>query len=174
MAHVFTCGSLLVREGRGTCGCSCIMLVRMRTPTNQPTNQPTNPMEQSSLWDDCHSDGQEFPSFYVSRRFLTMFTRTLHWSLLCARWIQSITPHPFFHYNILSSTPLRFSENNFIRFSQPSHARFMLHQSHPPWFGHPSNCKKTLIRQRVTQCSCKNRWPYSVHLIKFNFQHLNV
>jgi hypothetical protein len=32
--------------------------------------------------------------FYGTRRFITVFTRALHWSLSWARWIQSIPPHP--------------------------------------------------------------------------------
>jgi hypothetical protein len=31
-----------------------------------------------------------FPAFYGTRKFITVFTRDLHWSLSWARWIQSI------------------------------------------------------------------------------------
>jgi hypothetical protein len=33
-------------------------------------------------------------AFYGNRRFTTVFTRALHWSLSLARRIQSISPHP--------------------------------------------------------------------------------
>jgi hypothetical protein len=37
---------------------------------------------------------KNFPTFYGTRRFLTVFTRALHWSLSWARLIQSIPAHP--------------------------------------------------------------------------------
>jgi hypothetical protein len=38
---------------------------------------------------------KNFPTFYGTQRFITMFTRALlHWSLSWARSIQSIPPHP--------------------------------------------------------------------------------
>jgi hypothetical protein len=37
---------------------------------------------------------KNFPKFYGSRRFITIFTRALHWPLSWAWWIQSIPPHP--------------------------------------------------------------------------------
>jgi hypothetical protein len=36
---------------------------------------------------------KNFPTFYRTRRFVTVFTRALHWSLSWARSIQSIPPH---------------------------------------------------------------------------------
>jgi len=36
---------------------------------------------------------KKFPAFYVTRRFITVFTRAHHWSLLWARWIQSTLSH---------------------------------------------------------------------------------
>jgi hypothetical protein len=38
---------------------------------------------------------KNFPGFYGSWRFITVFTRALHWSLFWARWMQSIPPHHF-------------------------------------------------------------------------------
>jgi hypothetical protein len=43
---------------------------------------------------------KNLPTFYGSRRFITVFTRDLHWSLSWARWIQSIPIHPIY-YKIL-------------------------------------------------------------------------
>jgi hypothetical protein len=37
---------------------------------------------------------KNFPAFYGTRRFITAFTRALHWSLPWARSIQSIPSHP--------------------------------------------------------------------------------
>jgi hypothetical protein len=37
---------------------------------------------------------QEFPSIYGTRRFITLFTRALHWSLSWVRAIQYIPSHP--------------------------------------------------------------------------------
>jgi hypothetical protein len=45
----------------------------------------------------------------ITRRFITIFTRTRYRNLFWARWIQSISSHTFFkiHFNIiLSSTPM--------------------------------------------------------------------
>jgi hypothetical protein len=35
---------------------------------------------------------KNFPIIYGTRRFITVFTRTLHWSLFSASWIQSTPP----------------------------------------------------------------------------------
>jgi hypothetical protein len=39
---------------------------------------------------------KNFPTFYGTRRFITVFTRALHWSLSWARSIQYIPPHPIY------------------------------------------------------------------------------
>jgi len=38
-------------------------------------------MEESTSEADSHSARQEIPSFYGTRRFITVFTRTGHWIL---------------------------------------------------------------------------------------------
>jgi hypothetical protein len=48
---------------------------------------------------------KNFPTFYGTRRFITVFTRALHWSLSWVRLIQSIPPHPV----SLRSTVILFS-----------------------------------------------------------------
>jgi hypothetical protein len=49
-----------------------------------------------------------FQAFYGTRRFITVFTRILHWSLFWAKSIQSIPPHPISLRSILIlSTHLR-------------------------------------------------------------------
>jgi hypothetical protein len=37
---------------------------------------------------------KNFPTFYGTRRFITVFTRVLHWSLSWVRSIHSIPPYP--------------------------------------------------------------------------------
>jgi hypothetical protein len=44
---------------------------------------------------------KNFPTFYRTRRFITVFTRALHWSLSRARSIQSIPSHPKIYFNIV-------------------------------------------------------------------------
>jgi hypothetical protein len=52
---------------------------------------------------------KNFTAFYGTRWFITVFTRTLHWSLSWARSIQSIPSHPISVRSILIlSTHLRF------------------------------------------------------------------
>jgi hypothetical protein len=43
----------------------------------------------------------KFPAFYGTRRFITAFTRALHWSLACARSIHSPPFHPLSLRSIL-------------------------------------------------------------------------
>jgi hypothetical protein len=49
---------------------------------------------------------KNFPAYYGTRRFITVFTRALHWSLSRARSIESIPSHPIslkIHFNIVHS-----------------------------------------------------------------------
>jgi hypothetical protein len=51
---------------------------------------------------------RNFPAYYGTRRFITVFTRALHWSLSWARSIQSIQSHSLSPRSILMlSTHLR-------------------------------------------------------------------
>jgi hypothetical protein len=47
---------------------------------------------------------KNFPAFYGTQRFITVFTRALHWSLFWARSIQSIPSHPVSLRSICSPT----------------------------------------------------------------------
>jgi len=38
---------------------------------------------------------EKFPDFYGTQKFIIMFTRARHWALFWARWIKSISSHPF-------------------------------------------------------------------------------
>jgi hypothetical protein len=52
---------------------------------------------------------KDFPEFYWTWRFITVFTRALHWSLSCVRSIQSMPSHSISLRSILIlSTHLRF------------------------------------------------------------------
>jgi hypothetical protein len=44
---------------------------------------------------------KNFRAFYGTRRFNTVFTRALHWSLSWAIYIQSTPSHPKIHFNIV-------------------------------------------------------------------------
>jgi hypothetical protein len=51
---------------------------------------------------------KNFPAFYGTRRFITAFTRALHWSLSWARLIQPILSHPIaLRFILILSTHLR-------------------------------------------------------------------
>jgi len=52
-------------------------------------------MEQS------HAASQEIPTFYGIRMFITDFTKTRHWSVSSATFIQSILSHHIFLRSIL-------------------------------------------------------------------------
>jgi hypothetical protein len=59
-------------------------------------------MELSPSWEAaCCAATQEFRNIFGTRRFITVFTRALHWSLPWARSIQSMPPHPISLRSIL-------------------------------------------------------------------------
>jgi hypothetical protein len=52
-------------------------------------------MERNPPWEaNGHSDNEEIPAFYVTRRFIAVFTRARYWSQLWATWIQFTSSHP--------------------------------------------------------------------------------
>ncbi|PNF42139.1 hypothetical protein B7P43_G10280 [Cryptotermes secundus] len=72
---------------------------------------------------------KNFPAFYGTRMFITMFTRALHWSLSSARSIQSIPSHPISLRSIL----LLFTH---LRLGLPSGlfpSGIPMHSSSPPF-----------------------------------------
>jgi hypothetical protein len=82
-------------------------------------------------------------AFYGTRRFITMLTRTRHWSLFWARCIQSTNSHPFSLKSVLilssylhlglSSGPLPSGFPTKILYSSPS---CMLYDPPYPWYAH--------------------------------------
>ena len=91
---------------------------------------------------------KKLPTFYGTRRFITVFTSARHLTLSSARSIHSIPPTSRFlkiPLNIiLPSTPgsrqwslsLRFTHQNPIHASPLSHTRYMPHPSHSRFY-HP-------------------------------------
>jgi hypothetical protein len=86
---------------------------------------------------------KNFPAFYGTRRFITVFTRALHWSLSWARSIQSVPSHPISLRSILIlSTYLRLGlPNGLLPFGSHQypicipplpHSWYMPCPSHPP------------------------------------------
>jgi hypothetical protein len=58
-------------------------------------------MELSPPWEAAGRSVKQFPKLHGTRRFTTVFIRTLHRSLPWARLIQSIPPHPISLRSIL-------------------------------------------------------------------------
>jgi hypothetical protein len=74
---LFTCCS---------CNSCCIRSYAVLNWHPQPTRKPTIQLTVTQLV-------KKFPDFYGNRRFITVFTRTRHWSLSWARWIQFTISH---------------------------------------------------------------------------------
>jgi hypothetical protein len=76
---------------------------------------------------------KNFPAFYGTRRFITAFTRALHWPLSWAKSIQSIPSHP--RSILILSTHLRLGlpSGSFLLDFTPI---FYIHSSSPPFVPH--------------------------------------
>jgi hypothetical protein len=95
-------------------------------------------MELSPSWEAAsRAATQEFPNIY--ERFITLFTRALHWFLSWVVSIQFITPHPVSLRSILILSSHLFLVVSFLpafppksstRSSSP-HSCYMPHLSHP-------------------------------------------
>jgi len=55
---------------------------------------------------DSRSAGQEFAASYVTRRLITVFTRTRHWTLSWATWMQFTSSHCFSNIILILSSHL--------------------------------------------------------------------
>jgi hypothetical protein len=103
------------------------------------------------------SASQEIPPCHRTRRYIAMFTRPR----------QSTYPKTYFlkfHFNNIlqsmprssvTSLPFRLSNQNFVRIFNLSHARYMPHPSHLPWFDYPNNIlwKVQIIELIIMQIS---------------------
>jgi hypothetical protein len=87
---------------------------------------------------------KNFPEFYGNRRFITVFTRALHWPLPWSRSIQSIPPYPTSLRSILILSPLLCLDlpsglfpsgfpTNILCSPLLNHSCYMPCLSHPPW-----------------------------------------
>jgi hypothetical protein len=80
-----------------------------------------------------HSAAQEIPHLLRTRKFITVFKRARHHSLLWARWIQSTLLSPYFpkiHSNIIfPSTPTSFKWSLPFKFSDQNIATCYMSQS---------------------------------------------
>jgi hypothetical protein len=95
---------------------------------------------------------KHFPAFYGTGRFITVFTRALHWSLSWARSIQSIPSHlSKIHFNIIPppkswsswwSLSFWFSHQYLSSSSSP----FVPCPSHPAWLDHSNyTCRRVQV-----------------------------
>jgi hypothetical protein len=106
--------------------------------------------ELSPSWEAANcAPIQEIPSYFKeTRRFITVFTTALHWSLSWASSIQSLPSYPISPRSILIlSTLLRlclpsglfpsgFPTNILYAFPSLPHSCYMPCPSHPPWLDH--------------------------------------
>jgi len=88
---------------------------------------------------------KKFPNFYGNGRFITVFTRALHWCISCLIIIRSTYSHPLslrfiLIFSFLStpkssewSPPCRIPDQNFVSIYHLSHSCFMP-RPYPPWF----------------------------------------
>jgi hypothetical protein len=72
---------------------------------------------------------KNFPTFYGIRRFVTMFTRALDWSLSWAKSIQPIPPHHIsLRYILMLSTHLRLDlSSGLLPYRFPANILYAIH-----------------------------------------------
>jgi hypothetical protein len=128
-------------------------------------------MEQSLSWKvNSHKVLNKFPAFFHgTRRIITVFTRVHHWLLFWARLIHSTPSYPIFLRSILmlsSNLHLVVPSDLIPCFPTKilyafliSHACYMPHPSHPPWFHHPDFIRWSLqvMKSRNVQSSPATR-----------------
>jgi hypothetical protein len=141
-------------------------------------------MELSPSWEAANCVAtQELPSSYGTWRFITVFTRVLHWSLSRVRSIESIPPHPVPQRSILMLSthqclglpsglfPTGFPIKTLYAFLFSPHACYMPCPSHP----RVDHCNYTWWRVQVMKLLIMQSSPTSHHFIslqsKYSPQH---
>jgi hypothetical protein len=109
---------------------------------------------------------KKFPTFYRTRRFITVFTRTLQWCLSWERSIQPIAPHPISPRSTLLFLMvffyLTFPQKPICNLLRPLSC-YMPCPSYSPWLVH-SNC----IWRKVMKLLIMQFPPTSCHFISLS------
>jgi hypothetical protein len=128
-------------------------------------------MELSPSWGATNSAAtQELPSILWNRRFITVFTRALYWSLSWVRSNQYISSYPISIRSISILMPWSSQWSLSIWFSHqyPTCMRLLPHScyipcpSHSPWFHHSNY---TWRRVQVMKLLIMQFSPTSCHFI---------
>jgi hypothetical protein len=77
----------------------------MCPPTIKSRFWLTNSIQLSPCWEATSRSDAYFTAFHGTQRFITVFTRALHWSISWARSIQSIPRYPISLRSILILSP---------------------------------------------------------------------
>jgi hypothetical protein len=110
-------------------------------------------MEMSPSWEETSCVAtQDFPNIYGNRRFITVSTRGLHWSVSWVRSIQFIPPHPIVLVFLLVSFLLAFPQKPYIHSFMP-HSCYMPCPSHPPWLDHSNYLREEYKLWSSSLCS---------------------
>jgi hypothetical protein len=131
---------------------------------------------------------KELPTFYETRRFINVFTRTRQWSRPWARWHHStpthyisirsnilIYPNVTFHVrlSLLSGILLfTFSDDDCSWISHFSQAYYRPRLFYPPWFDRPNNMWRSIqvTKLLITQSSPVSCYFHSL-TAKYSPQH---
>lgn len=139
-------------------------------------NQPTNLLTLRSkvfLEVDCYSPDQyKRPSFYWTGGFITVFTRTCHWTLSWVSWVQITSLHLIsnVYFNTEFQSTARFDQevsslDVFLpKFCTCFSFSPCLTLHNYPWFYHYNNikrCTETAFKYRHTYYSCTSLWIYN-------------
>jgi hypothetical protein len=98
---------------------------------------------------------KNFPTFYGTRRFITVLIRASHWSVSWARWIQSILPHPISLIYIFISFYLYLGLAICLILAYPSksyvHSCFLLCVLHAPSIPGASEASKKGSKEQLNK-----------------------
>jgi hypothetical protein len=97
---------------------------------------------------------KNFPTFYGTRRFITMWKRALHWPLSSARWIQSMPSHSISLRFILILFPTYISVSLVVSFLLAFLPKPKMQSSSPSYVLHAVPISSSL------NCSLEFYFPY--------------